>query len=130
MRRSLIGWIDPQLVIVVAARRALDRDEVLAAIVGTVHGRIADVDHVGVARVDGDAAEIPATLPDSTVAADARPARSAIVGAVQAAVHGIDQRKHPLRLRRRDRDADATGRFRQAMAGHGGPGLTAVARLV
>src|SRR6516165_10349954 len=94
-----VGRIDPQLMVVVAPRSALHRHEGLAAIGRAIHRRVADIDHIRIDRIDGDAAEIPAALPDAPVTAHQRPTLSRVVGTVQASIHGIDQRKHTLRPR-------------------------------
>ena len=123
--------IDPELVVVVAAGRALDRHEGLAGIVRAVHGGVAGVDDVGIAGIDRDAAEVPAAPPDPVVAARPRPGRAGVVRAVQPAVvhrvhHGVDA----ARPARRHGEADASRLGGQAMAGDLRPVIAAVRRLV
>ena len=52
--------VDPERVVVVAARCPLHRHKCLAAILGAIDVDVAGVDDVRIFRLDGDAAEIPA----------------------------------------------------------------------
>src|SRR5207245_9827432 len=88
---GMIG-IDPQLVVVVAARRALDGDERPSAVTRAVERGVAGVDDVRVARFDRDAAEVPPAAPDAAVAARAGPARPRVVGAVETALGRVHDR--------------------------------------
>src|SRR5207237_5872346 len=76
--------IDPELVIVVAARSALDRRKRLAAVGGAEQRHVRHVDDVGVPGIDGDAAEIPVPARDPGVAAGEPPAITGVVGAVHS----------------------------------------------
>src|ERR1700728_1396487 len=102
----------------------------LAAVGGAVKRGIADVDHVCIARVDGDTAEIPAALPDAAVIAYPLPARAAVFRTVEPAVGRVDEREDALRHRGCDGEPDAAGTFGQAVAAQLRPGSAAVLRLV
>src|SRR4029077_8427005 len=124
--------IDPQQVIVVAPRRALDGHERLAALLRTVDRRVAGVDDVGIAGLHRNAAEVPAAPPDARVAAGQHPGGAGVVRAVEAphcrVHHGVD----PLRLAGSSRPADAPRPRWQAVAPQADlrPVIAAVDRLV
>ena len=61
----VVDRIDPQRVEIVTGRIALDRGEGLAAVGRAIRRRIHDVHDIGILRIGGDAAEIPAALPDA-----------------------------------------------------------------
>src|SRR5262249_50305029 len=124
-----VAWIDPELVIVIATRSALDGRERFATVRGAIHRRVADIDKVRIAGVDRDPAEIPTALPDAAVIADPRPARARIVRAIEPAGGGINQRKHPLGSGGRNGETDPSRLTRQTPTERI-PGLTAVDRLV
>ena len=86
--------IDPELVVIVAPRRALDRRPALAPVGRPVERRVRDVDDVGVLRIDGDLAEVPAASPDAVVARHQRPRRAGIIRAVKPALLGVDDGVH------------------------------------
>ncbi len=100
--------IDPQRVVVVAARRAFGWNERLAGILRSIHVHVDRVDDIGVLRLDRDAAEVPAARPDPRVVARARPRRAAVVGAIHAAGVG---RRH----RWSDSDSDPSDSRRQSL---------------
>jgi hypothetical protein len=108
--------VDPQLLVVVAARRALHDGEAPAAVVRAQQVGVESEDRVRVRRVDRDAAEVPAALPDALVAAGARPVVSAVVGAVEASLSRVHHRVHALRRGRRQREADPPVHRRQAVS--------------
>ena len=120
---------DPQVVIV-AVRRAKVAERA-AAVDRTVNAHIERVDRVGILRVGEDVRVIPGALPQDVLIVHLGPVAPAIVGAEQAAVGGLHQRPHALRIGRRDGDADAAehaarqpGRVRDL-----GPGVAAVGAL-
>src|SRR5438067_5513432 len=78
--------IDPQLVIVVAARRAFPGGERCSTVDGLVRGSIRNVNDVGIFWIDAEFAEIPAALPEPAIVRNALPICCAIVRAIQAAV--------------------------------------------
>src|SRR6185312_8161736 len=121
-----LAGIDPELVIVIPSGGAFDWHAGTAPIARAVHGGVANVDDVGIGRVYGDTAEVPAAFPDAVVACCASPACAGVVGAVEATVLGIDQCVDPVRLRVRDGQADAARRRRQSMSFQRSPGLAAV----
>src|SRR6185312_3779233 len=127
-----VGRVDPHLVEIVAGGVALQRDEVLAAIVRAQHDGIHHVDAVGVLRIHRESAEIPAALPDALIRGDMVPVRAAVVGAVQAAFagSGIDQCIHAARLARCYRDADAPGLRGKAVALHLAPVSATIMRYI
>ena len=120
---------------IVAGRVALQRDEMRAAVVGAQHDRVHHVHAIGVLRIDRDATEIPAALPDAIVAADALPARTGIVRAVEAADvvldrEAVDDRVDTLRVARRHGNADTADPLRKTVRAERRPGVAAVGRLV
>ena len=81
-----VGGIDPELVVVLTAGRALEGLEGDAAVGGTVHGGADGVEDVGVLRVHEDAAAIGAlAVADARVfAGHVLPGGAAVVGAVKS----------------------------------------------
>src|ERR1700720_1413684 len=98
--------VDPQHVVVVAGGIALDRREGPAAVARAVEVGVRDPHHVGVGGLDGDAAEVPAALPDPAVIALPRPVLTAVVGTVEAAGLSVDDGVDPPRRGGGDGDAD------------------------
>ena len=139
-RRALIGRdqddvavrrVDPDGVVVVAARRAFDRRERVAAVDRAVRGRVRRVDDVRVRRIDADVGEVVAASPDARLGVHLRPARARIVRSVEARRARGDPGVDPFRIGRRDADADAAqavGGRRQA-AGERLPRRAAVSGL-
>src|SRR3989442_2838399 len=121
--------IDPDGVIVVAARRAFDGSEVLAGIRRLVRRSVGYVNHVFVLRIDAYHGKIIAASPDPLFGIYKLPALSGIVGAIDAAFllrvhHGI----HPVGVAERHGQADATqavGFARQAFRDLA-PGVAAI----
>ena len=122
--------VDPQLVEVVAGGVAFDGHEGAAAVGRAQQHGVAGVDDVGVLRLHGDAAEVPAAVPDAGVGAGPRPVAAAVVGAVEAALVGVDQGVDAGGLARRHREADPPRRGGEAVALDAAPVLAAVGRLV
>ena len=126
-RRALIGGdqddvvvrrVDPDRVVVVAARRALDRGERVAAVDRTIRRGVRRVDDVGVGRVDAHVAEVVAAPPHARLRVDQRPGRAGIVRSVETGGARGDPRVNPLRIGRRDADpypAQAVSRGRKAL---------------
>ena len=112
---SAIGHlgVDPERVVVVAARRALHRNKCPPAVFGTVDIHVDRIDNVGIFRLDGDSAEVPAARPDSLIAARARPCCAGVVGPIDAAFRRIDDEVDAPRHRRSHRDSDSAGFCRQ-----------------
>src|SRR5580704_12915618 len=77
--------IDPDRVIVVAARRALDGGEALAGVVGAIGGCVGDVDDVFILGIDAHAGEVRAAAVDAIFAVDEGPGSARIVGAIESA---------------------------------------------
>ena len=126
---GIVG-IDPQAVEVVARGVALDRQEGGAAVLRAQDDGVAHPHLVGVLRVGGELAEVPAALPDARVAAGLAPARPVVVGAVEPARLGVDQGVHPVRRGGGDGQADPPRRVRQAAARDRRPGAAPVVGLV
>ena len=101
-----------------------------AAIVRTQHDGVHCIDAISVGRIHGDAAEIPATLPDAEVTAGALPMAASIVGAIQAAGFAIDECIHTRRRTCRQCDTDAADVFRKTIAANLRPVLAAIAGFV
>ena len=91
--RGVVGS-DPESVVIVAAGGAFYRFEIFAAVGGAIERGVCNVHDVRVARIRGDAAEVPAALPDARVGRNAMPGLSGIVGAIDAAFvrinYGVD----------------------------------------
>src|SRR5580704_1324175 len=98
--------------VVVAAGRGFDGFEVLAAVGRAIHGRVHNVDDIGIARVRGNATEIPAALPHAVVRRNAAPILACVVRTIDAAVMRVYDRVDAIAvLSRRDGDADAAQAF-------------------
>ena len=99
-----VGGIDPQLLRIVAAGRAFEAGERVAAVRGFIARGVDGVDDVGVLGVHVDAAVVAAlAVPDARVGrVHLAPRGAGVVGAPQTGV--LDQ-EHALRVRVvRDRD--------------------------
>ena len=110
--------IDPNVVIVVAARRALDRDERLAAVGRAIRRRVRQIDGLRIARIDRERNEVVAALRDLVGVVDASEVRAGVVAAIEragvVAVRfdvgiGVDD----VGVARRDRDFGAADARRQ-----------------
>src|SRR5712692_4670196 len=99
-----VGGVDPQGVMV--AVRHHQQGELLPAVGGAVGSGIEHIDRVGIRRVSDDVRVIPGALAEAVVVVDAAPFFAAIVGAVQTPLLGFDQRVDPVRVRRRNGNAD------------------------
>src|SRR3954463_103091 len=101
--------IDPDGVIVVAARRAFPRSEILPAVGGFVRRRIGDVDGVLVTRGDTHPGEIRAASPHPLLVVDALPMLAGVVRAVDSAFRRrVHHRVHAVRVTRRYADTNAS----------------------
>ena len=125
--------IDPQEMVVVAARSAAEEGEGLAAVRRAPDGLAHDVDRVRVFGIDGDAREVRAG--EAAVGVDPLPGAAAVVRAVEAgrgiAAAGVDRGIDPPALAAgRHGEADASeGAGGQAVAGEPRPGPAAVGRF-
>jgi len=100
--------IDPEAVVVVAARRAPQRAEGLAAVRGLPRHDVRHVHDIGVLRIDLHLVEIAVATPQALVRVDEPPPLAAVVGAVHsAAVGGAHYRVHAGGLAGRHGEADA-----------------------
>ena len=119
--------IDPQLVIVVSARRPFDRHERLTRVRRHVSGGVHDIGTVGISRIDRHGFEVPPTAPQPGFAVDASPCGARVVrkidsagcwrgfrrgaaAAAEASRHRaariVHHRPQPPRIARRNRDPD------------------------
>src|SRR5438045_6175197 len=125
----VVGRIDPQLLRIVAARRAFEAGERVAAVGGFVARGVDGVDDVGILGIYVDAGVVAAlAVADARVGRVHLPPRAAaVVGAPQAGV--LDQ-EHALRVRVvRDRDRRTAGESWQTAARDFLPGHAFVGRL-
>ncbi len=98
--RRILG-VDPDLVIVIAARRAAHNRNRLAAILRLIQRDVRHVDDIGMIGIDRDAHEIPAAAGDARIAIGQRPGIAAIVRTIEPRLFpGIDQRVHALAIGR------------------------------
>ena len=81
--RARARGIDPDAVVVVAARRAAEGQEGLAAIGRLPHRHAGGEDRLGVLRVDLHFGEVVGPLDHPLVLADARPALARVVGTIE-----------------------------------------------
>src|SRR5207249_3437153 len=100
--------INPDGVVVVAARSAFDRGETLTGVGGPIGRGVGDVDDVLVLGIDAHAGEVGPAAVDSLLGVDATPSDSGVVGTVEAASFpGFDESVHPGRIAGRDADSDS-----------------------
>ena len=78
--RFAVLWIDPKLVIVVAAGRALDGHQGLAGIERHVGRGVDVVGAIGVGGVDRDGSEVPAAAPETLLVVHQPPCCAGVVG--------------------------------------------------
>src|SRR5438034_7208025 len=103
--------INPELMIIIAARRAFDRGPLLAAISRSIDGRVRHVNGISVLRIGGDFLEVPAAIPQSFIAGKPGPGCARIFLVEDAALLRIDGGINPIVINRRDRDADPSAPF-------------------
>ena len=98
--------IHPNGVVVVAARRALDRNERPAAVARTVRRGVRRVDRVRIARIDRERCEIVAALRDLRGGVARDEGGAPVVAAIdrRACARRVDVRVHDLGVARCDRD--------------------------
>ena len=80
--------------------------------------------------IDSDHAEVPAASPDAMLVVAALPCGAGIVGAIQAAILGIDDRVHAIVFAAGDSDADAAQTFTRQAAGELRPVIAAVGGFI
>src|SRR6187455_578364 len=108
---AIVG-INPQLMVIVAARRSLERfAEAAAAIARPVNAGIRRVHKVSVFGIHHNLAEIPAASPNPSIARGLGEGRTGVVRAVESTLFGVDDCVHSIPIRRRYRDADAAETF-------------------
>ena len=78
-----VGGVDPDRVVVVAARRAFDRGERAAAVHRAIRRRVRGVDDVGVLRVDANVREVVAAAPHAALGVHLTPALARIVRSIE-----------------------------------------------
>src|SRR3954451_16775264 len=100
--------IDPDGVVVVAARRAFPRDKGFSGVSGLVSGRVRHVNSVLVLGRNANPCEVRPASPDPVFSVNARPALPGVVRAVDAALcRRIDHGEHALRIAGSYSDPDA-----------------------
>ena len=115
---------------VVAVRRR-NEAEGLATIRRAEQPGVQRIDRVSRLGVGVDLGEIPRTLLDAPIVADASPVRAAVVRSVQPRLFRFDHREHAARVGRRHRNIDPPkDAFGQAMSGQPYPSDSAIARPV
>ena len=105
-----IPGIDPELVIVISARRAAHDRNCLSAVLRSVKSNIRNVDHIGILRIDGDAIEVPCATRESRISIREHPCVASIVRPIEAGLFRLglsclrfcylDERIHALAVRR------------------------------
>src|SRR5262249_10315735 len=73
-----VARIDPKLMVVVAARRTLERREGLAAVGGDIGGGVDHIRPVGIGGVDGYGGEVPSASPEAILIVDQLPRSAGI----------------------------------------------------
>ena len=103
--------------VVVTRWIAENRIERFSAVVRAIDRSVHHVDDVGVARIGGDAAKVPAALPDARLSVHVRPARAVIIGTIDAALAGsaIYVRVDAMRSGGRNRQTDAADARRKTV---------------
>ncbi len=128
---EMVGGVDPEEMIIVAAGSAFDWRKGFTPVRGAIQRNIGEVHDVGIFGVDGDSAEIPSPATDTRVCADAGPVCAGIVGAKEPSFFGFDQRVDAMRTAGCDGDPDAPKLTRgKAATGELGPGIAAVGGFV
>src|SRR6185437_9069610 len=107
-------WVDPDCMIIIAARCALDRGECCATVHRAICGGVADVDLIGVTRVGADPGEIGSATPDTLLVVYAGPALASVVGSEQAAgvAFRFDECVHAIVIAWCNGEADASEALR------------------
>ena len=103
--------VNPELMIVVAAGRALNRRPGFARVGRAIERSVRDVDRVRVLRVNDRLAEVPAAAPYARVVRDERPSLARVVRAVESAGLRVNDCVDAVSIGRRDGESDATETF-------------------
>src|SRR5260370_7992081 len=99
-----ISGIDPELVIIVAARRAAQHRNCLPAILRSVESDIRHVDHIGIMWIDSDAVEVPCPAGQPRIGVGERPGIPSIFQPIKAGFRRLgftylDERVYALAVR-------------------------------
>ncbi len=124
-----VARIDPEVVVVsVGCANPLVG---AAAVSRLMEAHVENVNRVLVLGIGVDVRVVPGPLPERPVIVYPRPSGARILRAEDTALLGLNDRPHPIRVHRRDRDADlAEGALRQArVAADLGPAVAPVGRL-
>src|SRR6266446_2789520 len=104
--------IDPDSVVVVAARRAFDGGEILARVGGAVGRSVRHIDDIFISRIDAHAAEVVAASIDTFFAIHLLPAFASVIGAIDAAPRlRVHPCIHAVGIAGRDGRTDAADTF-------------------
>ena len=126
----LIG-INPKLVIVVSARRTLERRECLSSVARLVGRGVRDIHSVRIFGIHADFPEVPPALPNPPVIRNALPTLPAVVRTKEPALLGVRDQINPPWIARRKSDADPAEAFRwQPLPGHVFPVIATVAGAI
>src|ERR1019366_10526233 len=105
--------------------------EGLPAVAGAECAGVQHIHRVGLLGIGKHVGEVPGALAIAFVVVDTRPGIAGIVGAIESAFFGFDERIDPIGIRSRNRNANASEiAFRQTVAGKLFPRESAVYRLV
>ena len=124
-----VGGIDPQPMMI--AVRGGQQLEGLPAVAGTECAGVQHIHRVGLLGIGEHMGEVPGALAIALIVVDARPGIAGIVGAIESALFGFDERIDATGIRSRNRNANASEiAFRQTVADQLVPRESAVHRFV
>src|SRR5271156_1456945 len=121
-----VAGINPELVIIIAARRASDGRPILAAISGPVERSVRNVNRFRISRVHSYIAEVPAAAPDAFLVRHFVPGSTGVVRTINAAFFGVDNCVHEIRVCGSDGDSNSANTFGGQASGELLPGVTGV----
>src|SRR5437016_14411548 len=123
--------INPQFVIVVAARCASERRERFPSVMRFVRRGVRNVYRVRVFRIHADFPEIPSALPDTPVIRNALPALPRVIRTKQPTFLCVHDQINSPRIARRKRYANSSQSFRrQSLPVHAFPMIAPVNRAI
>src|SRR6266481_215029 len=118
--------INPELMIIVATRRALDRGPGPTQVCRSIDRSVGNVNQVGIFRIDCNLFKVPTAVPNTLVARSLDPFSAGIIGNKEAALFGIDDGVHAIMIRRRHGDSDMTATLERDAFGNFFPARAAV----
>ena len=121
--------IDPNLMIIVSARRPAENRNRFSSVDGSIKSDVRDVNHIAILRVDGDAVEVPRTAGEARIRVLQSPTIATIVRAIQTCLLCLNQCVNAFTICRNVHSNASPITFGQTV-GQPRPGFPAILRPV